>query len=57
MTENEYILQERSVHDKRSIRVKLTPKGLDLCKTLDEMFVRHEEKLRSIGIEDLILSI
>lgn len=52
MTENGYITQERSVHDKRSIRVKLTAKGSDLCKILDDMFARHEEKLKSIGIED-----
>lgn len=52
MTENGYITQERSVHDKRSIRVKLTAKGSDLCKILDDMFLRHEEKLKSIGIED-----
>jgi DNA-binding MarR family transcriptional regulator len=52
MTENGYITQERSVHDKRSIRVKLTAKGSDLCKILDEMFVRHEDKLKSIGIEN-----
>lgn len=52
MTENAYITQERSVHDKRSIRVKLTAKGSDLCKILDDMFVKHEEKLKTIGIED-----
>lgn len=52
MTENGYITQERSVHDKRSIRVKLTAKGTDLCKILDEMFIKHEDKLKSIGIEN-----
>jgi DNA-binding MarR family transcriptional regulator len=52
MTENGYITQERSVHDKRSIRVKLTPKGAGLCKILDEMFIKHEDKLKSIGIEN-----
>lgn len=52
MTENGYITQERSVHDKRSIRVKLTAKGVDLCKILDDMFLRHEDKLKAIGIED-----
>ncbi|MDY0028342.1 MAG: winged helix DNA-binding protein [Pseudobdellovibrionaceae bacterium] len=52
MTENGYIAQERSVHDKRSIRVKLTDKGADLHKLLDEMFTRHEDKLKAIGIED-----
>ena len=35
-----------------SIRVKLTDKGRDLHKALDDMFLRHEEKLKSIGIED-----
>lgn len=52
MTENGYITQERSVHDKRSIRVKLTAKGSDLCKILDDMFIKHEDKLKSIGIEN-----
>jgi DNA-binding MarR family transcriptional regulator len=52
MTENGYITQERSVHDKRSIRVKLTAKGTDLCKILDEMFIKHEDKLKTIGIEN-----
>lgn len=45
MSENGYIEQERSVHDKRSIRVKLTPKGKELFALLNEMFTRHEGKL------------
>ena len=52
MTENAYITQERSVHDKRSIRVKLTEKGAGLFKVLDDMFLKQADKLRSIGIED-----
>ena len=52
MTENGYITQERSVHDKRSIRVKLTAKGTDLRQTLDDMFVKHEDRLKQIGIEN-----
>ncbi len=52
MTENGYITQERSVHDKRSIRVKLTPKGSDLFKALDDMLLKHADRLKSIGIED-----
>jgi DNA-binding MarR family transcriptional regulator len=46
MSENGYIEQERSVHDKRSIRVKLSPKGRDLYKMLEDMFTRHEAKLK-----------
>ena len=42
MTENGYIEQERSVHDKRSIRVRLTEIGKALSAILNEMFSRHE---------------
>ncbi|MBL8637230.1 MAG: winged helix DNA-binding protein [Alphaproteobacteria bacterium] len=52
MTENGYIAQERSIHDKRSIRVKLTEKGRDLHKILDDMFERQEGKLITVGIEN-----
>lgn len=45
MSENGYIEQERSVHDKRSIRVKLTDKGKELYALLNNMFKRHEDKL------------
>ena len=45
MTENGYIEQNRSKHDKRSIRVKLTPRGLDLYKALEDMFARHDEQI------------
>lgn len=45
MVENGYLEQERSVHDKRSIRVKLTDKGKDLYEVLNAMFKRHEEKI------------
>ena len=45
MSENGYIEQERSVHDKRSIRVKLSPKGKELFAILNGMFDRHEGKL------------
>lgn len=45
MSENDYIEQTRSVHDKRSIRVSLTDKGKELYGVLNEMFKRHEGKL------------
>ncbi len=40
MVENGYLLQERSPHDRRSVRVKLSDKGLELHKLLNE----HLEK-------------
>ena len=45
MVENGYLEQERSVHDKRSIRVKLSEKGLALHGMMNEMFERHEGQI------------
>ena len=45
MVENGYLEQARSVHDKRSIRVKLTDKGKELYAVLSDMIKSHEEKL------------
>jgi len=45
MVENGYLVQERSIHDKRSIRVKLSDKGTALRNMITEMFLRHEKKL------------
>jgi DNA-binding MarR family transcriptional regulator len=45
MVENGYLIQERSVHDKRSIRVRLSDKGKELCNAIAAMLKRHEEKL------------
>lgn len=47
MVENGYLVQERSVHDKRSIRVKLSDKGRELCDLITAMFDRHEVKLKT----------
>lgn len=52
MCENDYLEQERSVHDKRSIRVRLTEKGKELHKVIDEMFDRHESKLDGTKLTD-----
>ena len=57
MVENGYLIQERSVHDKRSIRVKLTEKGLDLKKILSVMFLRHEGEIKGTEITDERLKI
>lgn len=46
MVENGYVIQERSVHDKRSIRVRLTDKGLDVYEKIYKMFARHEEQIQ-----------
>ena len=43
MTEHGYLHQERSSHDRRSVRVRLTEKGLELSRLLETMFERHVE--------------
>ncbi|NCO03370.1 MAG: winged helix-turn-helix transcriptional regulator [Alphaproteobacteria bacterium] len=52
MVENDYLEQERSVHDKRSIRVKLTEKGKGLYEVLSEMFKRHEGKIQGTDLSE-----
>ena len=50
MVENGYLDQERSIHDRRSIRVKVSEKGRKLCDDLDVMFQDHLAKLNAAGI-------
>ena len=52
MVENGYLIQERSVHDKRSIRVKLSEKGIELNNLLSDMFARHEGMIEGTDISD-----
>lgn len=52
MVENGYLIQERSVHDKRSIRVRLSDKGVDLRAIISEMFRRHETMIEGTEITD-----
>ena len=52
MVENGYLEQERSVHDRRSIHVRLTEKGRALCDKLGEMHKRHVELLSQTAISD-----
>lgn len=52
MVENGYLVQERSAHDRRSIRVRLSQKGLDLCDKIDAMFDRQMSGLREVIKQD-----
>ncbi|NDE90433.1 MAG: MarR family transcriptional regulator [Alphaproteobacteria bacterium] len=56
MTENNYIIQEKSPHDKRSIRVKLSEKGLVLHKMLKEQFDRQIASLSPTTLSDTDLT-
>ena len=45
LVESGYLLQERSVHDKRQTRVKLSPKGLDLTARIDKLYEKNANEL------------
>jgi DNA-binding MarR family transcriptional regulator len=45
LVENSYLVQERAPHDKRSTRIKLSEKGLALCKRIDELYQRNIDHL------------
>lgn len=46
MVENGYLRQERSPHDRRSVRVRLSEKGLALC---ERMSLAHEQQLKGLA--------
>jgi DNA-binding MarR family transcriptional regulator len=52
MVENGYLVPERSVHDRRSINVRLTDKGRTLRGRLSDMHRRHTEMLGESRITD-----
>jgi DNA-binding MarR family transcriptional regulator len=47
MVENGYLAQQRSLHDRRSIHVRLTQKGMTLRDKLAEMHNRHLEMMQT----------
>lgn len=55
MVDNDYLIQQRSTHDRRAIRVRLSEKGLALWKRIDQIFDGHAEKLveRQFSDEDM----
>ena len=42
---NGYLVQERSSHDRRSIRIRLTQKGMTIREHIDSLYERHVEAL------------
>lgn len=52
MVENGYLGQERSPHDRRSVRVRLSDKGLDLRERISQMFERQLGDLEKAGFSD-----
>jgi len=58
MLENGYIVQERSSHDRRSVRVRLSEKGLGLHEKMKQMHERHMSSLNQgvVQSDDLVSS-
>jgi DNA-binding MarR family transcriptional regulator len=48
-----YLAHERSVHDRRSIHVRLTEKGIKLRDSLAKMHRRQAEMLSRAAVDDL----
>ncbi len=44
-----YVVQSRSERDRRSVKIKLTERGLEVCKLLGEMEQRHAGAMSDTG--------
>jgi DNA-binding MarR family transcriptional regulator len=44
-----YILHTRSDVDRRSVRVRLTEKGTEICTIVQELYQRHLETIEQVG--------
>jgi len=53
MVENGYLAQERSVHDRRSIRVRLTAKGAKLCDRLQTAISKEDLQAATVTLRRL----
>jgi len=52
LVENGYLLQEKSPHDKRAVRIRLSDKGLGLCGKIDQFLERSVGIMRDMGVKD-----
>lgn len=56
MVEAGYLTQERSTHDRRSVRVRLTDKGRKFHETIAKLFEQHVKNLGRANLEEVGLS-
>lgn len=52
MVENQYLVQEQSLHDRRSSHIFLSPKGVDLYGKFEKLFSTHSENLSHNGFSE-----
>ena len=57
LVENGYLNQERSPHDRRMTRVRVSEKGLHLCERIDELYQNNASQLaRDVVAEEQLTS-
>ena len=50
LVEHGYLIQSRSLHDRRSSHVRLSDKGMIVCRHLAALFDRHAKEMAGSGI-------
>ena len=50
LVETGYLIQERSFHDRRMTRVRLSQKGLELVGRIDALYAKNAQELMATGI-------
>ena len=53
LVEMEYMMHKRSEHDKRSVRISLTEKGLQVCELVDFLYDQHLQDMLKEDVIDL----
>ncbi len=56
LVESEYLLQERSQHDKRAVKIRLSEKGLALCAKVEGFLEKSLGNLKETGVSESDLS-
>jgi DNA-binding MarR family transcriptional regulator len=57
LVENGYLNQERSPHDRRMTRVRVSQKGLELCNRIDELYqINASELEREVIAQEQLIS-
>jgi DNA-binding MarR family transcriptional regulator len=56
LVENGYLIQEKSPHDKRAVRIKLSDKGLSLCQKVDVFLAESVNAFKEVGVKETELA-
>jgi DNA-binding MarR family transcriptional regulator len=56
LVENGYLSQERSPHDRRMTRVRVSEKGLELCERIDQLYKTNAAELERNVVEQAELA-